>query len=46
MKIEVDKRGLVFKRGLTSGRGEYVRLLKPGRHTIPPWQQVEIYDIF
>jgi len=46
MKIDVDKRGIVFKRGLATKRGEYLRMLKPGRHTLPPWQHVEIYDIF
>jgi regulator of protease activity HflC (stomatin/prohibitin superfamily) len=46
MKIEVDKRGIVYKRGLRARHGEYVRMLKPGRHMLPPWYHVEIYDIF
>jgi regulator of protease activity HflC (stomatin/prohibitin superfamily) len=46
MRINIDQRGLVSRRGVGSKRGEYLRMLKPGRHTIPPWQLVEIYGIF
>ena len=52
MRIDIDKRGIVYKRvlGLKEGlgvkRGEYLRMLKPGRHSVPPWQQVELHDVF
>lgn len=52
MRIDVDKRGIVYDRGLGyrygfgRKRADYVRMLKPGRYSIPPWQQVELHDIF
>jgi len=52
MRIDIDKRGIVYKRnftlkgGLGFKRGEYLRMLKPGQHSIPPWQQAELHDIF
>jgi regulator of protease activity HflC (stomatin/prohibitin superfamily) len=46
MRIDVDKRGLVYRRGFGSKRGEYLRLLKPGKYLVPPWEMVEIYGIF
>ncbi len=52
MRIDIDKRGIVYKRSLTlkgglgTKRGEYLRLLKPGKHSIRPWQQVELHDVF
>ena len=52
MRIDIDKRGIVYKRGLTLKgglrfkRGEYLRVLKPGQHSISMWQQVELHDIF
>ncbi len=46
MRIDIDKRGIVYRRGLGYGRGEYVGMLKPGRHMVPPWHQVDLHDIF
>lgn len=46
MRIDVDQRGIVYKRKLGNKRGEYLRMLKPGKHTLPPWQMVEVYGIF
>jgi regulator of protease activity HflC (stomatin/prohibitin superfamily) len=46
MRIDIDKRGLVYRRRFGSRRGEYLRLLKPGKHMIPPWETVEIYGVF
>lgn len=52
MRIDIDKRGIVYKRGLglKGGlgfkRGEYLRMLKPGKHSVPPWQQAELHDVF
>ena len=46
MRINIDQRGLVYRRSVGSKRGEYLRMLKPGKHTIPPWRLVEIYGIF
>lgn len=52
MRIDIDKRGIVYKRSLTRKgglgfkRGEYLRMLKPGKHSISPWHQVELHDIF
>ena len=52
MRIEVDKRGIVYKSGLAhrygfaTKLGEYVRMLKPGKYTVPPWQRVVVHDIF
>jgi regulator of protease activity HflC (stomatin/prohibitin superfamily) len=52
MRIEIDRRGIVYKRnlkikgGLGFKRGEYLRMLMPGKHSISPWEQVELHDIF
>ena len=52
MRIEIDPRGIVYKRnlnvkgGLGFKRGEYLRMLMPGKHSISPWEQVELHDIF
>jgi regulator of protease activity HflC (stomatin/prohibitin superfamily) len=52
MRIEIDRRGIVYKRnlklkgGLGFKRGEYLRMLKPGKHPISPREQVELHDIF
>jgi len=50
MRIEIDRRGIVYKRNLTLKgglgfkRGEYLRMLKPGKHSISPREQVELHD--
>ncbi|NTV79814.1 MAG: slipin family protein [Candidatus Aminicenantes bacterium] len=46
MRIDIDQRGIVYRRGVGKKRGEYLRMLKPGKHTIPPWQMAEVYGIF
>jgi regulator of protease activity HflC (stomatin/prohibitin superfamily) len=46
MRIEIDQRGIVYRRGVGSRRGPYLRMLKPGKHVLPPWQLVDVYGIF
>ena len=46
MRIDIDQRGIVYRRGVGSRRGAYLRMLKPGKHAIPPWQLVDVYGIF
>jgi len=46
MRIDVDKRGIVYQRRMANKRGEYLRMLKPGKHTVPPWQEVVLHDVF
>jgi len=52
MRIDIDKRGIVYKRNLTLKgglgfkRGEYLRILKPGKHSTPWWHHVEQHDVF
>lgn len=46
MRIDIDQRGLVYRRGVGNKRGEYLRLLRPGKHAVPPWQTVETHGVF